>query len=444
MANIYPINGAPYECEFKLKDDKGEVKADFTKSAVKVLDISENFLEPFTNGIIVINNPYDFIEDNLLARGDGRDKFSLSLKAKDATSPNAKLQYDFVLNEENNSVAKIDRAGNYKAYSLLDENYFKLNEKIPYGKRYRGSIGDIIKSILKEVISEDIVDEENFEPGDNVIDIFPEHIIPSDSFRYTDLIKYLLQINYKKEKGLNVRLFLKFDRVNKKYTLKTLSKIFEENKDNVIEGFAANDLVDKINSNKNNPPPDADVNPYLTQLPQTNLTTPMLNYSNEFFMNYKAIGFDQILGEHNIQEKRIKDIKKLWVKNFVDVFKCEGGKPKPFLPLNKQKKENLFRTISTPFSVEKSANIAEAEMSSNLIFYNLCLSINVLGDTKRDAGKFIDIYRTAKQVNSDKKLLGRWLVTKNRHRFFGDTYNNYIECVKTYVGPDANIDDDID
>lgn len=441
MPEKFIINGAPYECEFQLKDDKGEVKADFTKSAIKLLDLSENFLEPFTNGTIVINNPYDFIENLMITRGDGRDVFTFSLKLEGGKE---KLEYNFVLNDENNSVGTQDRAGNYKIYTLLDENFFKLNENIPYGKRFRGATGDIIKSILKEIISEEIVDEKNFEAGDNVIDVFPEHIIPSDSFRYSDLIKYLLRISYKKEKGLNVRSFLTFDRSAKKYKLQTLSKLFEKNKDEVTEAFAANDLVDKIKSNKNNPPPDADVNPYTTQLPQTNFTTPMLTYSNEFFMNYKAVGFDPILGEHVIVEKRIKDIKELWAKNFVDVFKSEGGKPKPFLPLNKQKTENLFRTISTPFSVDKSANIAEAEMASNLIFYNLCLSIDVVGDTKRQAGKFIDIYRTAEQVDSDKKLLGRWLVTKCRHRFYGDTYKNFIQCVKTYVGPDVNLDDDID
>jgi hypothetical protein len=440
MPNEFIINGAPYECEFQLKDDKGEVKGDFTKSSIKLLDLSENYLEPFTNGTIVINNAYDTIEDLMLTRGDGRDVFTFSLKPEEGET----LDYDFVLNEEENSVSKKDRAGNYKIFSLLDANFFKLNENIPYGKRFRGATGDIIKGILKDLLGEEIVDEEKFEPGDNIIDIFPEHIIPPDTFRYSDLIKYLLRISYKKEKGLNVRAFLTFDRSAKKYKLQTLSKLFEKNKDEVLEAFGANDLVDKVESNKNNPPPDAEVNMYATALPQANLTTPMLTYSNEFFMNYKAVGYDPILGEHAIIEKRIEDIKELWKKNFVDVFKSEGGKPKPFLPLNNQKKENLFRSISTPFSVNKTANIAEAEMSANLIFYNLCLSIDVLGDTKREAGKFIDIYRTAKQADSDKKLLGRWLVTKCRHRFYGDTYKNYLQCVKTYVGPDVNLDDDID
>ena len=69
MAEKFIINGAPFECEFQLKDDKGEVKSDFTKSAIKMLDLSENLLEPFTNGTIVINNPYDFIENLMITRG---------------------------------------------------------------------------------------------------------------------------------------------------------------------------------------------------------------------------------------------------------------------------------------------------------------------------------------------------------------------------------------
>jgi len=128
MAEIFPINGAPYECEFQLKDDKGEVKTDFTKSAIKYLDLSENLLEPFTDGLIAINNPYDFIDNSLLTRGDGRDQFTFSLKPEDGEE-DSKLEYNFVLDKEHNSVAKIDRAGNYKAYTLLDSNYFKLNDE---------------------------------------------------------------------------------------------------------------------------------------------------------------------------------------------------------------------------------------------------------------------------------------------------------------------------
>tara|TARA_R110002020_G_scaffold36323_10_gene109015 strand:+ start:1548 stop:2873 length:1326 start_codon:yes stop_codon:yes gene_type:complete len=441
MSEVFKINGADYECEFILKDDQGEEKTKFTKSAVKLLDLQENLLEPFQNATIVINDPFDFIENEMLTRGDGRDTFTFSLKLKGGGD---KLEYDFVLNEEINSPAARDRAGNYKMYSLLDSKYFKLNEIIPYGTRFRGPVGDIIKTILTGVLGDDIVNEEEFEPGDNIVDIFPEHILPPSSFRYSDLIKYLLQIYYFKDEEIVTRSFLKFNRLDKKYSLIPLTKLFKENKDNTIEAFAANDLVDKIKPNKNNPPSEATVNIYETQLPQTNMTTPMLDYSNEFFVNYLATGYDPILGEHVMIEKRIKDIKEKWTKSFVDVFKSVGGKPKPFLPLNNHKKENMFRTISTPFSVLKTANITEAEMTANLVFYNLSLSIGVLGDTDRTSGKFIDVYRTDTPTKSDKKILGRWLVTKCRHKFLGDTYHNTVQCVKTYVGPGTNIKDDID
>ena len=53
MSEVFKINGADYECEFLLKDDKGETKQSFTKSAVKLLDLSENLLEPFQNAQII-------------------------------------------------------------------------------------------------------------------------------------------------------------------------------------------------------------------------------------------------------------------------------------------------------------------------------------------------------------------------------------------------------
>lgn len=443
MSEIFKINGADFECEFQIKDENDEVKIDFTKSAVKGLDLSENLLEPFTNATIMINNPLDLVESAHLTRGDGRDKFSFSVKGKDA-SDSDKLEYDFVISNESNQASKTDRTANYKVYNLIDINYFKLNEPIPYGKRFRGAVGDIIKSILKDIVGEDIVDEENFEPGDNVIDLFPEHILPPVSQRYSDLLKYLLRIYYMEDDGLYVRGFLTFDRSKKKYSLLPITKIFKENKDNTIEAFGASDFSDKSASNKNNPPPDTQTNKYLSPLYNTNLSTPMIDYSNTYFLNIAASGYDPILGEHGVREVRLKDIKDKWKEKFVDVFSSAGGKPKPFLPLNKAKTEGIFKTFSSPFPLEKARNLAEAELTANMTFYNLQLIINNLGDTKRTSGKFIDIFRQDKEQDVDKKLLGRWLVTKVRHEFVGDSYQNTLQCIKTYVGPGAKITDDID
>ncbi|HBY68947.1 MAG TPA: hypothetical protein DEG69_15120, partial [Flavobacteriaceae bacterium] len=109
------------------------------------MDIEENFLEPFTNGNIYINNPLDFIEDGKLVRGDGRDKFSILLEPVDdgegVEDNKAPLKYSFVISGEQNSTSKTDRLNNFKTYRLIDRNYFLLSEQIPYGKRFRGKVG---------------------------------------------------------------------------------------------------------------------------------------------------------------------------------------------------------------------------------------------------------------------------------------------------------------
>jgi hypothetical protein len=96
-----------------------------------------------------------------------------------------------------------------------------------------------------------------------------------------------------------------------------------------------------------------------------------------------------------------------------------------------------------PFQIEDSVKIIEAEMNAALIFYNLQATFVNLGDTFRQSGKFIDIYKTKKeQWKSDEKLLGRWLVTEIQHIFYADLYRNQFFCTKTYIGPTSNVSDD--
>ena len=81
-------------------------------------------------------------------------------------------------------------------------------------------------------------------------------------------------------------------------------------------------------------------------------------------------------------------------------------------------------------------------MVSNLTFFNLQLNIDNPGDTNRKPGKFIDVFKLDKTERKvDTKLLGRWFVTKVRHRFFKDSYQNVLQGVKAYVGPVAKITD---
>ena len=203
---LYKINNAEYRAKFILRQEGGtSEQINFSKSAVRGMDIEENFFEPFTNGNIYLNNPLDMIEDGNLIRGDGKDEFEIQFEpTDDGSGPElarrgAPLNYKFVISEEINSTSKTDRLNNFKTYRLLDANYHKLNSTIPYGKRYRGKVSNILREVLEEEHGMNLAFcGGEWEMGDMEIDLLPEHILPPSTFRYSDLVKYLLKINYKK------------------------------------------------------------------------------------------------------------------------------------------------------------------------------------------------------------------------------------------------------
>jgi len=460
--NVTKINGAPFYSKFLLigPDKSGKInEINFSKSSIVSLDLEENFFDPFVIASMTVNNPFDYVENTVAIRGDGKERMHVTLynaslteeeRAAQKLPPIKDIQvdYTFVINNEENDVSKTDRSNNYKTFQLVDENYFKLNEKIPYAKKYNGFVGDIIAQVLEEVLGEDnpgIVDGSRWEPGSHKIDKFPEFIIPPLSFRYSDLINYLLRIYYFIDGDLPVQGMLNFDRITKQFTLTPISQLFTANRKLAQEAFGVSDLIDTANmgDNENNPPADqhVPVNEYQNQVRNTNLTTPMLAYSNEFFTNYSISTTDQKTGIEYKELIAIKDIKESWKKIFVDSFKCVGGKPEAFLPLNGEKTD-ITKPFILPYNSTVVRNLAIAQMVSNLTFFNLQLNLDNPGDTNRRPGKFIDVFKkdkTNKKV--DAKLLGRWFVTKVRHRFFKDSYQNVLQGVKAYIGPTSTVTD---
>ena len=469
--HVVPINGAKFFCEFKLKcadsfesDDGALNLIDFTKSSIVSLDIVDSIFEPFTRGSITVNNPYDFIEHNVRLRGDSKDILEVKLYQIDqdgtmsATQEERQLKYEFVIEDENNSVSKTDRSNNFKTFSLIDVDYYKLNESIPYGKRYNGYVGDIIQQILEEFDFE--IDPKKWSPGDHLIEVFPQYIIPPQGWRYSDLIKYLLRINFNKsgDGDLAVQSILKQERGTNtergKFTLQPLTKIFHDNKKLVKESFTVNDLSDSQEikkgdgGNPNNPDPDEPVpfNEVTGPLKNTNLTSPMTRFTNEFFVNYTVSTHDPQTGVHSKETVVIEDMKEEWSRAFVEVFTCAGGLPRPNLYLD-QKEKYIYKPFIMPFRHYEVLSLARAQMVSNLLFFNLQLNIDNIGDTNRRSCTFIDVFRRNQNnqtVGNDAKLLGRWFVTTVRHRFEKDRYQNVLQCVKPCIGPVSEVNKDIE
>lgn len=488
MEQITEIGGQKYTYKFVLycpplaseDSENSQNRISFDHTAIKVLDITENLFEPFVDGMVIIANPYNYIDSLYSVRGDGTDVFRVKLRpvitpTVDGGSINNQLadceiDYEFVVTSEDNIVDEGSRAGNLKVYALRDRNAAILNEEFAHAKRFRGKCGDIIKQILTDKLGADKVGP-IFEPGDLEINKYPEHIIPGASFRYMDALKYLLRYYYYKDGDTYVKGFLDFNRQDKKYELKPIStEYYAKNKNTVIESFDVGQVVYDKNIafiNDNNP---IDIAPsfskYVGVLTNSNLTTPMVDYSNSYFMNALVSGYDSVLGEFGLREIRIEELKDKWKTRFVDCFTVMQGQPKPHLNLNKLKKEKEFKLYTSPYRVEDTAHMVEAEMINSFNFYNLQLIVSVVGQTFRTSGKFIDVIkaeptatdfnRPAQDITSksqpkkeetnleDQKLVGRWLMTQVRHLFVDRNYRNEIYCTKTYVGSSFSENDSID
>ena len=378
-------------------------------------------------------------------RGDGKDILEVTLYdiedekqahiiAKERSMPyeQRKLKYQFVIQDETNDGSQTDRSNNFKTYSLIDVDYHKLNEAVPYGKKYNGLVGDIIKQILEEFDFE--IHPTKWSPGNHLIEKFPEFIIPPAGWRYSDLIKYLLRIYYSSDGdgGLAVQGILKQERATDdepsgKFTLQPLTKIFSDNKKLTQEAFGATDLTDSdtaikgMNVNPNNPiqdkkDPGVPFNIVTGALKNADLTSPMTRFTNEFFINYTVSTHDPQTGVHTKDIIVIEDIEKEWTQAFVTIFECLGGPPTPNLYLDKRDK-HLYKPYVMPFRQDVVKNLAVAQMVSNLLFFNLQLNITNIGNTNRRAGRFIDVFKThtTDRNTSDAKLLGRWLNKLRRH-----------------------------
>lgn len=445
MAKTFKINDIDFECEFKLSNpDKQEVS--FTKSAVRGMTLIDNIFEPFMSGTISIANPFDFVENEYFLRGDGRDEFLIKFKPVDPKfKKDIGFEHTFVVIDDSDTVNPMTRAENFKTFTLIAKEAISFMDMVPYGKIYSGKVGDSLKEIFKEVLGDDMVDEENWESGDFEMDYYP----PA-TFRYMDLIRYFLRLFYAKDDEIYVKGFVSYDNESKKYRLDLLSKIYKDNKEHEMEAFAMGDLVSDIAfDNPNNPPSGPEVGKYIGGLRSLGYSTPLYAVTTDYFINSLVIGYDKILGQQKIKKVDFEDIKEKWTKKFVDVFKATSGKVKPFAVKNNST-DKRFKRYKFPYPVEDAVRIVEAEIHNALTFYNLQLSFTNVGNTVRQSGKFIDIFTGKKledpnkALKSDEKILGRWYVTEVRHVFFADLYNNQIFATKTYIGPKAEIKEDVE
>jgi hypothetical protein len=443
--NIFKLNDIEYECEFKLSNPDNQ-QIIFTKAAIRGMELVDDFFDPFMSGTISIVNPFGLFEQDYVLRGDGRDVLSIKFKPKEQKGlKDEEFEQEFILIDNIDTVDPLSRSMDIKTFTIEAIDAIKFMDSIPYGKVYEGYVGDLIKEIFIELLGSDSIGEQ-WASGDFYIKYHP----PA-TFRYMDLLRYFIKIFYAKSDDIHVKGFISKDNKTKKYSLTLLSDIFKNNKSLGLEAFPIGDMVSEIGfDNENNPQSDPEVSVGLYISPIKNLVynTPLYNWSTEFFINSIVYGYDPIMGQQKAFRLNFDEVRDKWEKIFVEPFRSKGGKPKPFAVKNKAK-DKIYKKYVYPYRAEDSAKIIEAEIHNSLTFYNLQLSFSNIGSASRKAGRFIDIVSASKPPEgelpkTDQKLLGRWFVTQVKHQFFDGLYTNQVFATKTYIGPKASINEEID
>lgn len=446
MGQVFKINGVDYDCEFKLRNSDNQV-INFTKSAVFKMVLLDDFFNPFMRGIVSISNPYDAIENSYLIRGDGRDILNISFKPvadeQDTGFKDNIFEQEFVLfDEDSTSINSDTRSEMLKNFVIISKDAIRFMDLIPYGKIYRGKVGDILKEIFKEVLGDAAVDNNNWASGDFLTEYFP----PA-TFRYMDLINYLLRIYYAKHDDLYVKGFINYDPIVKKYKLQLLSKLFQDNVKNKIEAFIVGDLTTTTGfDNPNNPPAGPPTGKEMGGLRSFAYLTPCYLWTNEYFLNSLVSGYDRLLGQHKMHKIKFDDVRERWNKKFVKPFNASDHVI-PFAIKNMSTNKK-FRRYTFAYQVEDGVRMVEADMINNLTFYNLQFTFQNIGSPHRRAGKFIDIVSprpvydergNETSFKSEEKVLGTWFLTRVEHIFSGDSYSNTMYATKTYIGPRAKV-----
>jgi hypothetical protein len=438
MANLIKINDVLHEYEYVFTNSDGFEKY-LTSSSVKNITLVDNIFNPFMRGSVSVANPFELFEDGFQLRGDGRDKFRMTLKTlvgnpSRGGSDSIEFSESFILLKEENTGDMDVRSENIKSFKIISDDYLPFMDTIPYGRKYQGKVGDIIRDIFIELLGEKRIDFERWESGD-----FEIEYIPPSSFRYVDLIYHLLKFFYGKDGELYVKAIIQRDSITRRYSMQFISRLFVTNSQLVADVFTCADLFNERagagNSNNPNLSDSFSVLAYSSGIKNFAYDTPLYEWNNDFFINYIVHGYDPSLGVHSMRILRLEDIEPKWVSKFVNFFPTLGGRPKPFLVKNNNTARK-FRQYRTPYTIEDNVKMVESEIYNILTFYNLNCTFSNMGFLTRTAGKFVDIVKIGDvEIESDQKMFGRWFITQIKHVFTNDSYSNFFACCKTYVGP---------
>lgn len=493
MADFNAIfNSSKYSFIVNILNDDGRYQ-EVKPGVIKQMVISDNFLNFFNIGYIILDNTFDVIERNtpenkqnnnrgFVFKGDSRDFLSVDImpnlnegsfsgiSKKDQADQIFRIQTNYAI--YNSEDINGDQPGQkFKKLHFWDAYYELLLEKNSYFSTANSSLlasgvnilnadnqdrgiytGDAIKQFLTEFFNRDdgypATIGEIFDRGDTKI----FYSSPAN-YKGIDTLEYLVNRHVSSQDNNYDAAFLRLEKGTPVFNFESLKSIFSKaiNVDNgklsigeyYLETFKIGEYSDIQNT--------ASITKS-TFTPPNALFFQKIGTINNFSADFMAGQYSQQAISNNIMHAYEFDSKAFCVdenrntlastmsaysNNYVQPFNKPGTNTAfaNFIP-------GAYRTdiknSNNQFTVMTDANqrlaFGRNRSLHNLIFHNNSILFRVPGSTHREAGKFIGIDRDGnfETTDFDNKVLGIYFILEVKHIFSGDTYENELRCVKTY------------
>lgn len=465
------------------------------------LMIEDSLFDPFDKGQIIFKDNQLALERNstqessfngINFRGDGKDLYHLDIlpfenddellddEFYDVFGYSKTFSiYDIenLLDDPNNMLKKLSFY-DYDKQLLVDKSLFfstskigkveELKDLIFKNNQDRGSLTGIgLRSILKNGLNidddslifniNDVGDFVDFEDGKS----FMFYTSPPNNKAYDDLL-YFYDNHVSNSAGGDFS-FLKKQNFNGKYSLESLSKIYEQNY--VVDDDSPGKLFfEKIvisNSGDFNDDPLGSAEKSPKNSPSFGEKSSAINFN--FFNISSALNVEKInskiVHSYNYKNKNFQfDVKDGNIENTKEVFnnlyvedKVKGKDKNPFASflINNNKKLNYnYENVYSLYGEDQNIRLAKGinKLLKNTFLSNIGVEVFVKGQVFRKSGTFFSLERSENYIDNDldNKLLGSYLILKVEHIFNDqNNYFNKIVGVKTHFFEDPKINVDI-
>lgn len=416
----------------------------------------DSIFAPFTKLSFTLNVPNNGIENqsNFIFKGNNRNRYNVVLARTDThkvfpsdinnlsdIQKATLFSYDGIITnivsiggvDNGFSIQEIE-CGELIECILKEKKIAQIIPAVDNAKTVSQNIADILKLVLPPDKVDDSSENNSFS---KCTERFMSPFVYPVDFTAYDAIEFLLPFCIGQVKGVDTQLFLQHNNIINKFILR--SPLEDLLTFNISERFNIGEQVgdlpessDTISQSNGAYFAGNDINSY-------SFLDVGFNRSNTNYVNIKIINSSNPFQAGDLGYIKLEEEVEKFTNNILSSLQKNYTKGvKANIPLDSSKiggdSALNYKVLKGPYERDQLERIARSQLNSLFMFENMTLFLTVPGQVYRTPGEFIEINRSSKGGEFDKKLLGHWYVTEVKHIIDSKgVYMNQLLCTKPFI-----------